>query len=238
MNKSNNGKTSQDAAELQEKGSELVSQVNAMLGGSSALPEDVTSLLSSAQSSKSKAEETVADAQIEILKAIEARRDRVQEQTNALIAKAEAAREEAARAAAETERSRREAEKAKVEADEYLAMKKAEAKKEASATQEKAVREAEHGANAIREEAIAEAKRTKEHLAALRVAHQEELEAQRLLTKAAQIRARYSSVLEEDLVTPTQTISSPSLSGDESPAMDQKPISSVAQQPKSKQTKG
>ena len=237
MRESNNGSRSQDTAKVQEKESELLSQVETALGGSSMLLEDVTSMLTSAQSSKSRAEESVAAAEMEALRAIEARRDRVREQTEALIAKAETAKEVAVQARADANKSHRDAEKAKAGADEYLRKKQEEAEQKASDILRKATDIAEKEANAIKSKALAQAERVKEHLVALRTAHQEELEAQRLLTKAAEIRARYSSVLGDESLKTTLPSSNADLSSDETPGGPVEPVVSPARR-QSKQAKG
>jgi vacuolar-type H+-ATPase subunit H len=89
-----------------------------------------------------------------------------------------------------------EARKAKASAAEYLEKAEKDADKRKEEILDRAKASAEKEANKIREKAHAEIQKKLGELETLKMAAREELEARRLLTRAAVLRAKYTSVTE------------------------------------------
>lgn len=153
--------------------------------------------LKSARDTRSKAEERLAHAEMEALAMAEKRRQQIVEEAENHLKQARLLHSDAEKAKQEAQRQLEEAARARSEADEYRAQVEKAADEQARLVIAEAREAGRLEVEQMKHEAAEEIRQRIKDIDTLRAAVREELEAQRLLTRAAEVRARYSRVLEE-----------------------------------------
>ena len=193
MTTSGNGKRAVPIAKEQE---ESTPGIESLLDKALHVASGSVEELESARSSRAQAEVRLAQAETEAFHKAEERRNKLVAEAEALVERAKQMNAAAEQDRAEAKREREKAKKTKEDAEEYGQTVEEEAQKRAAQI---IVQARETGAKAVeglKRQTEAEFGKRLRDVELLKAACREELEARRLLTRAAEIRFRYSPLLD------------------------------------------
>jgi len=151
--------------------------------------------LKSAQETRSKAEEQLARAEMEAVEMAEMRRQEIVREAERQLRDTRLLHGEAEKAKREAERELDEARRTRSEAEEYRKQLERDAEEQAQKLMTEVREAGQAEVDQMKRDAAEEIRQRMREADTLKAAIQEEFEAQRLLTRAAEVRARYSPVL-------------------------------------------
>ena len=176
---------------------EAAQDVEALLTKALLISANAGEELKTAKATRVEAENQLAHVQTEALESAERLRTTLLAEAEKQLQKAKELHAEAQRAEQEAKSQLEEVNKVKGEADRYRQQVEEDATEEAQRILLEARICAKQEVEQLKCEASAEIERRLQDLETLKAAYQEELEAQRLLTRAAEIKARYPALREQ-----------------------------------------